>query len=74
MTQLDEMLMSDPVIGKIFAEAEKVRSKGVNRRGFIKLTGVAGGGLVLAFSLNGKVIKGAMAATWSASTYISTTV
>ena len=62
MTQLDEMLMADPVIGKIFAQAEKARAKGVNRRGFIKLTGVAGGGLVLAFSLNGKVIKGAMAA------------
>jgi len=62
MTQYDDMLQNDPVLSKFLAVSESPRAKGVDRRGFMKLTGIAGGGLVLAFSLKGKVISEAMAA------------
>jgi len=64
MTQYDDdMLRNDPVLSRFLAVSDETpRQKGVDRRGFMKLTGIAGGGLVLAFSLKGRMIGQAMAA------------
>jgi len=59
----DSILLEDPILGRVFAaEFARRNAKALTRRGFIKVTGIAGGGLILAFSLKAGAIGKAFAA------------